>query len=135
MLPEVAVAILGLGASVLTISSPDELFQCEPATFSWTPNLGPYILSVTLSDLAPTFNLSMEDQEAWVDGAEMVISIPEASTATWIVDLPEGLNVTTHIKDAEGHIASGYPRVIGPGHGACLMAAEWSEYEDWARTV
>jgi hypothetical protein len=87
----------------------ETLRQCTPALFEWTPTTGPYYLSVTSSgrSIGPH-----------IDGE--VITIPHATSASWIVDVEEGRQVTVLIKDSNGQTARTVSRTVMPGPEHCL---------------
>jgi len=88
----------------------DELHQCTPSQFSWTPTTGPYYLSITTSNngLQPQYN-----------SGETVV-VPHASSASWIVDVEEGSLVTVEVKDSKGQVAETVVRTVMSGPEHCL---------------
>jgi len=111
-----AVGVATVSVSAMSISTPEALTQCAPATFTWTPTTAPYYLSIveshddSIGAAQATFSLP---DDFWV-------IVPFRNTATWMVDLPAGANVTIVLRDATGEIAETYPRVIGMGSDDCL---------------
>lgn len=84
----------------------DTLHQCTPALFAWTPSTGPYHLTVTTSPAHAT------------EGD--VVVIPHATSASWIVDVPEGREVTVVVIDAKGRTAESVVRTVQSGPSHCL---------------
>ena len=90
----------------------NELHQCKPSQFSWTPTTGPYYLSIT-SSYTNTAGIKQTTQ------GETVV-VPHGTSASWVVDVEEGSTVTVEVRDSEGSVAeTGFRTVLGgPEH--CL---------------
>lgn len=90
----------------------DQIFQCMPAKFSWTPTTGPYYLTVVDSNqhASPKFAYP-----------ETLVVVPrKRASATWLVDATKGQNVTVVVRDATGETAVSPPLVVGQGSDYCL---------------
>ncbi|WWD17389.1 hypothetical protein CI109_101830 [Kwoniella shandongensis] len=93
----------------LSISGPESLFSCTPTTYSWTPTHPPYTVS--------TYDYSISDIPSLID--EPVV-IPDYSTATWVLDVRPGRNISVMVVDAKGNSAETWPRVVGFGNTHCF---------------
>lgn len=81
--------------------------------FSWTPTTGPYHLTVTTSgSTADALDAAHTEGE--------VVIIPHATSASWIVDVQQGQQVTVVVKDANGQVAETIARVVQGGPSHCL---------------
>ena len=49
-----------------------------------------------------------------------MLVVPNANSATWVVDLPAGSKVTVVVRDATGEMASSSPFVVGAGSDECF---------------
>lgn len=49
-----------------------------------------------------------------------MLVVPNANSATWIVDLPAGSEVTVVVRDATGETAQSDPFVVGEGLDECF---------------
>jgi len=111
------VAALGAVSSMaLSISTPEDLTQCAPATFTWTPSVPPYYLSIVESTDSGLY----DPAQMAFSTHDMLLVIPSGTKATWVVDIPAGMNVTITLRDARGEVAQTYPRVIAEGSDECL---------------
>jgi hypothetical protein len=85
--------------------------------FAWTPTTGPYYLSITTSPTPYDDDLINGDR---TDTDGDVVVIPHATSASWIVDVREGQQVTVEVKDSEGRVAETITRMVGSGPVHCL---------------
>ncbi|KAK8864312.1 hypothetical protein IAR55_001559 [Kwoniella newhampshirensis] len=98
----------------LSISGPDTLSSCSKSTYTWTLTYPPYTLS-TYDYSHSTGTPSLLDEP---------VVIPSHASATWILDVQPGRNISVMVVDAKGNSAETYPRVVGVGKVDCL-AQTW----------
>ena len=90
----------------------NELYQCKPSQFSWTPTTGPYYLSITSTSIN-TAGVKQTDQ-----GETVVVS--HGTSASWVVDVEEGSTVFIEVRDSEGQVAKTVMRTVLGGPEHCL---------------
>jgi len=95
-----------------TADNQNELHQCKPSQFSWTPTTGPYYLSITSTSIN-TAGVKQTDQ------GETVV-VPHGTSASWVVDVEEGSTVSIEVRDSEGQVAKTVMRTVLGGPEHCL---------------
>jgi hypothetical protein len=86
-----------------------EIFQCEPATFSWTATVAPYHLTIHYADIDALFTPE-----------EDPIIVRSSNAITWITDYAAGTQIRVHVRDATGEVTSTAPMVVGEGWTDCM---------------
>ncbi|OCF40302.1 hypothetical protein I317_05869 [Kwoniella heveanensis CBS 569] len=98
----------------LSIQGPSTLLSCTPATYTWTATSGPYTLSI--QDHSSTASS--------VDAAETIsedlVIVSSGESATWIVDVRPGVNVSVSIVDGQGNKAQSEVVFVSEGSLECL---------------
>lgn len=78
--------------SGLTVNTPSNLVQCQPILLSWADGTPPYYLSIIPG--------GQPDAPALEP-----FPTTEATSMTWIVDIPSGTSITVSLKDNTGAMA------------------------------
>lgn len=76
----------------------DTLSQCNTATFTWTSTYAPYYLTIHNSATPSGF-----------DSQDSMIIVPESNSASWVVDLTSGTEITVNVMDSAGEVAQTSP--------------------------
>ncbi|WVQ99320.1 hypothetical protein IAU59_006452 [Kwoniella sp. CBS 9459] len=109
-------------SSSLSIQGPSTLLSCTPATYTWTPTAGPYTLSIiNHSSTSTSTSTSTSDEEKSEDMDLVIVSSGES--ATWIVDVRPGVNVSISIVDGHGNVAQSEVVFVSEGSLECLDQA------------
>ncbi|OCF36766.1 hypothetical protein I316_01362 [Kwoniella heveanensis BCC8398] len=98
----------------LSIQGPSTLLSCTPATYTWTATSGPYTLSI--QDHSSTAS-SVDAPETI---SENLVIVSSGESATWIVDVRPGVNVSVSIVDGQGNKAQSEVVFVSEGSLECL---------------
>ncbi|WVF71553.1 hypothetical protein IAT40_006361 [Kwoniella sp. CBS 6097] len=96
-------------SSSLSVQGPSTLLSCTPATYTWTPTSGPYTLSIVDHSSTAPETIS-----------EDLVIVSSGESATWIVDVKPGVNVSISIVDGEGNVAQSEVVFVSEGSLECL---------------
>jgi hypothetical protein len=84
------------------------VYQCEPVTFTWTPTVAPYYLTIHHADTDALFTPE-EDP-----------IIVRRNSMAWVIDYPAGTTVRVHVRDATGEVTATSPMYVNEGYTDCM---------------